>query len=384
VPVVTSILLVPFHPPGHTEPMRALGDRLWLLGHAVTEFAATDGGRWQLGGPIPPALLASADGATLFRHLFLGDIEAMTRDIVDAARACGADLIVTDVMMAGGGLAAELLGLPWASVCCSPAPELDAYRRFIPEHAVAAFASGPTLDALGLPGDDERNLLGRTSPWLHLIPSTPGFAGETSMPGTVALVGPLTPMPATPPRPVDPAGRPTVVVTASTAAPETLAGAAYRQDRYLTEVSAALGGLDVHGLVTHRSDGRDPANVDFLGFTPHDELFDRATAVVTHAGWGSVSRALVRGLPLVLVPVANDQHYIADRCAELGFGIALRPEQAKAAELRAAIQAVLTEPGYRAAVTEFAEQLRPRPPLVTAAELIGSLLSAPVASARKV
>jgi UDP:flavonoid glycosyltransferase YjiC (YdhE family) len=380
---MSSILLVPFHPPGHTEPMAALGGELRALGHTLSEFAESESGRWRLRGPIDPTLVASADGGTLFRRLFLGDVVDMARDIADLARACRADLIVSDVMMPGGGLAARLLGLPWVSLCCSPAPELDSYRRFIPPHAVAAFAAGPTLDALGLPDDDLRNLLGRTSPWLHLIPSTPSFAGYPQLPESVALVGPLAPLPTVSPA-AEPAGRPSVVVTASTAAAATLAGAAYRQDRYLAGVASALGGLDVTGLVTHGAGTiQAPANVRFVGYTPHDELFDQASAVITHAGWGAVSRALVRGLPLVLVPIANDQFYIADRCAELGLGIALRPERASATELRAAIQDVLWQPGYRAAATEFAAELRSAPPLATAGSLITSL-SAPAASlARK-
>ena len=374
---MSGILLVPFHPPGHAEPMAALGAQLRSAGHTVSEFAGAGLGsgssRWRLGGPVPPALLASADGGTLFRHLFLGDIGDMARDIADAARAYRADLIVTDVMMAGGGLAAQLLDLPWVSLCCSPVPELDAYRRFIPAHAVAAFAAKPTLDALGLPDDDDRNLLGRTSPWLHLIPTTPRFAGAARLPDPVALVGPLAPMPAAP-RASARAGTPTVVVTASTAAPPTLAAGSYRQDRYLAEATAALGDLDVVGLVTHAAGaGEPPANVRFLGYTHHDDLFDRADAVVTHAGWGTVSRALVRGLPLVLVPIANDQTYIAERCAELGLGIALPPERVTAAGLREAIRAVLEEPRYREASAGFAGELRSAPPLATAGSLIDSL-----------
>jgi UDP:flavonoid glycosyltransferase YjiC (YdhE family) len=377
-PAMSSILLAAFHPPGHTEPMAALGAQLRSGGHTITEFAQSESGRWRLGGPLPPALVSSADGGTLFRYLFLGDIEAMARDIADLARACRADLIVADVMMPGGGLAAEMLGLPWVSLCCSPVPELDAYRRFIPAHAEGAFAAGPTMDALGL-ADDGRNLLGRTSPALHLIPTTAHFAGFPRLPESVVLVGPLAPLP-TVPRPTTIGQSPTVVATASTAAASTLAGAAYRQDRYLAEVAAALGDLDVVGLVTHESEpGQAPANVQFLGRTPHDDLFDRAAAVVTHAGWGTVSRALVRGLPLVLVPIANDQSYIAERCADLGLGIALSPEHANAARLREAIRRVLTEPRFRDVAAGFAAQVRAAPPLVTAGSLI-TKLSTPIAS----
>src|SRR6266511_3672212 len=280
-------------------------------------------------------MYAAADGAALFRHLFLGDVVDMARDIVDVADACGAELIVADVMMPGGGLAAELAGLPWASVSCCPVPVLDAYRTFIPEHAVAAFAPGPTREALGLPAGDDRNLLGRVSGRLHLIPTTPHLAGFPELPAQVALVGPLAPLP--------------------------------------PEPREAPAGLDVAGLVTHDGTGRPPANVTFLGRVPHDELLDACTAVVTHAGWGTVSRALVRGLPLVLVPISGDQPYIAARCADLGLGIALAAESVTAAGIRDAVRAVIEEPRYRKAALELAAELRAIAPLATASSLISSL-----------
>jgi len=369
------VLLVPFPPAGHTEPMAALGTRLRGDGHRVTVFAESDTTRWHLHQPVPPQMYATADSATLYRYLFLGDVVAMARDIVDLAGACGAEVVVTDVMMPGGGLAAELAGLPWASLSCCPVPALDAYRAFLPEHAVAAFDPGSTREALGLPADD-RNLLGRTSGRLHLIPTTPAFAGPQDLPAHVALVGPFAPLPPVP-LPV-PSGPPVVVVTASTHATAALGGRAFVQDRYVAAAVEALGGLAVTGLVTRdpvsgTGCARPPANVRFLGPVPHEELFDRTTAVVTHAGWGTVSRALVRGLPLVLVPVSGDQPYIAARCAELGLGIALVAETVTPAELRDAVRAVVEEPRYRKATRELAAELRAMAPLATASSMITSM-----------
>jgi UDP:flavonoid glycosyltransferase YjiC (YdhE family) len=369
---MTRALLVPYPADGHARPMAALAARLRADGHLVGLFAESATTRWRRDRPLPPRMVATADAATLCRHLFLGDVADMTRDIVDRAEADGAELLVADVMMPGAGLAAELTGLPWVSLSCSPVPALDAYRTFIDEPVAAAFDPRSTREALGLPTDDDRNLLGRTSDRLHLIPTTATFAGDPPLPASVALVGPFAPLPAGA-RPAPPPGRPVVVVTASTHSLSTLGSRALVQDRYLAAAVEAMGHLDVTGLVTcDRVAGATPPNVRLLGAVGHDELFDRSTAVVTHGGWGTVSRALVRGRPLVLVPLCGDQPYIAARCADLGLGIALPAETVTPAALREAIHAVVVEPRFGKAAGELAAELRAMAPLATASALISS------------
>ncbi|MDX3749118.1 glycosyltransferase [Streptomyces sp. AK08-02] len=374
---MTRALLVPFPPAGHTEPMDALASRLREDGHDVTLFTESPHTRWGRDRPVPAELYAHGDAGALFRRLFLGDVVDMTLDIVELADACDAEVIVSDVMMPGGGLAAELARLPWASLSCSPLPVLDHHRTFLPEHVTAAFDPNSTREELGLPLDDERSLLGRTSDRLHLIPSTPRFAGYPALAPEVALVGPLTRVPPEVGRPGG-VGRPTVVISGSTHTLDSLGGRMFLQDRFLGAAVEALGGLEVTGLVTHAVDGsvpahvRVPANVRVLGPTPHEGLFDTADAVVTHAGWGTVSRALVRGLPLVLVPISGDQPYIAARCAELGLGVALEAETVTAEKLRSAVRAVTEEPRYRLAAAELAAELRAAAPLATAGSMISS------------
>lgn len=367
---MTSILLVPFHPPGHTEPMAALGGALRAAGHEITTFTEESATRWRHDAPIPPRMYAEAGSDALFRHVFLGDLVAMVHDIVDLAYESGAELIVADVMAAGGSLAAEHIGLPWVSLSFSPIPALDSYRTFLPPHAVGSFAPHAVLAQLGL-DDDGVSLLGRTSPRLHLIPTTPLFAGFPDLPAQVAMVGPFA---SVPPHREPPAGRRTIVVSSSTNEPITLGARALVQERYVAAAVQALGELDVDGLVTHATVASPPPNVRVLGRTPHEELLDRASAVVTHAGWGTVSRALVRGLPLVLVPIFADQPYIAARCADLGLGIALPAETVTAADLRDAVRAVVEEPRYRKAAQEIAAELRGMDPLASAADLITSSL----------
>jgi UDP:flavonoid glycosyltransferase YjiC (YdhE family) len=367
---MTRLLLVPFPPAGHTTPMAALAAQLRQDGHTVTMFAESSTTRWGIGRPISREMYASADGAALYRHMFCGDVADMTRDILDLARGCEAELIVADVMMPGGGLAAELASLPWASLSCAPLPALDSYRAFIPESAVACFGPRSVRESLGLPLDDDRNLLGRASEWLHLIPVTPRFAGFPELPAQVSLVGPFA-MPRQRPEPPaqPPTGRPAVAVTTSS---NEMAQLTWVEQRYLSAAVEALAGLEFTGLVAHDATGPMPGNVRFVGQMPHDALFDGCAAVVTHAGWGTVTRALLRGLPVVLVPFHADQPYIAARCAELGVGIAVSAQTVTASDLRDAIRAVVEEPGYRKAAQDLAAEFTDATPLATASSLITS------------
>jgi len=377
---MTSVLLVPYHPPGHAEPMAALSRALREQGHSVTVFSESEATRWRLDAPFPASMFAAGSGGAMFRHMLVGDVADMARDIADLASARSAEVIVADVMMPGGGLAAELAGLPWASLSCNPIPEPDPFVEHLPDEAVAAFAPRPTLESLGLPADDERNLLRRTSGQLHLVPTTQRFAGFPDVSEPVALVGPFVPVPR-PPVAV-PSGEPTVAVTTSSGTPAGMGRSAFVQDRYVNAAAEALGSLPVRGRVSSQPTGPAPANVQFVGRVPIDELYHGCAAVVTHCGWGTVSHALVRGLPLVLVlafgsdqvPLyAYSQPYIAQRCVELGVGVAVPGESVTAADLRAAVEVVLAEPAYREAAGKFAAEVRALAPLPTASSMIASL-----------
>lgn len=119
----------------------------------------------------------------------------------------------------------------------------------------------------------------------------------------------------------------------------------------LGRIVAALGALEVRGLVTlgpaMAGESFDlPGNVVAVPSAPHARVFPHAAAVVTHAGHGTVMRALVHGLPLLCLPMGRDQDDNAARVVARGAGLRLRPS-AGPRRIAAAIRRLLDEPGFR-------------------------------------
>ena len=173
-------------------------------------------------------------------------------------------------------------------------------------------------------------------------------------PARLRYVGPVLEQPAwtnawTSPWPPDDQ-RPLVVVSMSTTF--------MRQERTLRRCIDAVAAMPVRALVTV-GPALDPSafhrtgNVVIARSAPHDQVFRHASAVVTHAGMGTVMRALAHGLPLVCMPQGRDQNDVAARVRWHGAGLRVRPS-ASAASIRAALRRVLRQPSFR----EAAERLR--------------------------
>jgi sterol 3beta-glucosyltransferase len=54
---------------------------------------------------------------------------------------------------------------------------------------------------------------------------------------------------------------------------------------------------------------------------PHSWLFPRVTAVMHHGGAGTTAEGLRAGVPSIILPVAADQYFWAERLARLGVGL---------------------------------------------------------------
>jgi MGT family glycosyltransferase len=125
------------------------------------------------------------------------------------------------------------------------------------------------------------------------------------------------------------------------------------QERALGCAIDGLSRVDARVLVT-TGPAIDPAsfqpgaNTTVVRSAPHAQLFAEAAVVVTHAGMGTVTRALAAGVPLLCIPMGRDQHDVAARVVYPGAGLRLRPS-AKPEAIRAAVERLIREPSFRAA-----------------------------------
>jgi UDP:flavonoid glycosyltransferase YjiC (YdhE family) len=133
------------------------------------------------------------------------------------------------------------------------------------------------------------------------------------------------------------------------------------QERVLARVIEALGPLDARVLVTS-GPAIDPASLPSAANTavvrsaPHARLFEEAAVVVTHAGMGTVTRALACGVPLLCLPMGRDQHDVAARVVHAGAGVRLRPG-ARRRSIRAAAERVMREPRFRAGAQKLGSRM---------------------------
>lgn len=95
------------------------------------------------------------------------------------------------------------------------------------------------------------------------------------------------------------------------------------QSGLLRRITRALASLPVRGVVT-TGPSIDPAevpaapNVAVVRSLPHSVIFPQADLVVTHAGHGTLIKAIASGVPTLCIPLGRDQHDNAARAARHG------------------------------------------------------------------
>jgi MGT family glycosyltransferase len=135
-----------------------------------------------------------------------------------------------------------------------------------------------------------------------------------------------------------------------------------QQAELLGRIARALATLPVRALVT-TGPAVDPvevpsaSNVVVVRTAAHSEVLLQAALVITHAGHGTLIKAIAAGVPALCLPLGRDQPDNAARAARHGVALVLSTKADEAA-IADAVRRMLDEPSYRAAVSALSVRVQ--------------------------
>jgi zeaxanthin glucosyltransferase len=376
---------------GHLNPMTTLGHELQQRGHRVTLFGIPDARSktlaaglefWAIGEAEFPAGSSSASFAklgelsglaalkytiTLFQQLTI----MLLREAPQAIESAGIEVLLVDQTSFGGSTVADFLKLPFISVASalmlnretgippintswsySPAWWAQLRNRF--GYRLLSRITQPIVKTVAqyrqewklpphLEPNDTYSKLAQISqqtaefefPRQHL-PQCFHFTGPYSCPDSR-----------------EPASFPFEQLTGQPLIYASMGTIQNQLSGIFEKIAQACVGLDAQ-LVIALGGGSDPASLSDLpgsplvvGYAPQLELLQKATLTITHAGMNTALESLSNGVPMVAIPIANDQPGVAARIAWTGTGEAIELTKLTSSRLQAAVKRVLTEDSYK-------------------------------------
>ncbi len=302
---------------------------------------------------------------------------AICRDGPDAVQKAGVDALLVDQMEPAGGSVAELLGLPFVTVCNALVlnREPDVPPPFTP-WAYRSTGWARLRNRLGWAISDRltrpitRTLEEFRSKWnlpiyrnqANYFSSLAQISQQTAefdfprknLPSYFHYVGPLR---NSSPRPnpfpwerLD--GRPLVYASLGTLQS--------RKEHIFRCFAEACQNFDVQLVIAHLGGLSEDAVRSFPGsplavyYAPQTQVLKRACLTLTHAGLNTVLDSLSQGVPVVAVPITYEQPAIAARLRWSGTGLSVPLNQLNTARIHQAVRTILQSNSFK----ESAERLR--------------------------
>jgi len=123
------------------------------------------------------------------------------------------------------------------------------------------------------------------------------------------------------------------------------------QKQVIQNCIQALGKLNVRGLVTlgpamENEKFSVPDNVKIIAGASHAQIFPHIDCLITHAGHGTVMRALSNGVPMLCMPMGRDQGDNAAKVVFHGVGIKISPKS-DANKISSAVKKIMDNMDYK-------------------------------------
>ena len=377
---------------GHLNPMTTLGRELAGRGHRVTVIARPDAEVKSRAAGLDFAAIGEREypkGSLAAASAHLGSLTALAalrftigmlrqsaevslRDTPEVIRSRRIEGLLVDQLTPAPCSVAEVLGIPFVHACNALALNLspDSPPGVLPwnyrpgalgrlrnhlGNVLLSIASAPVTGTLNV--YRRRHGLPPKRPWgrpnyLAAVAQQPGFFDFPSSyqqprffhtgPWHTAGAAPQVPFPW---EQLD--GRPLIYASLGTLQNRIL-------DHFVT-IAEAVADLDAQLVISLGSADQDPSALQarcpgrhiMVPIAPQLALLQKASLVITHAGLNTTLESLAQGLPLVAIPITNDQPGVAARIQWLGVGVTVPPSRLTTETLRSALRTVLSDPGYR-------------------------------------
>jgi len=383
--------------------MIALGRALLARGHDVSlqtwmrwrEHVEAEGMRFL---PAPEYRVFPTGSEPL--DFYEAVVEA-TRDTLPAVHELSPEVVVADILTLAPALAAELAGVPLATLIPHVYPDAgDGFPvysigarlprtpvgRALWRAAQTPVAKGrergrnelnETRAVLGLPALSHPH--GGISRALALVGTLPQLEYPRSWPPWAHVVGPLMWEPPAAEVAVPHGSAPLVLVAPSTA-----------HDPDLALLRASLEGLaelPVRVLATYngrlpRTPLKVPANTTVVEWLSYSRTMPRCDVVVCHAGHGTLVRALTSGVPVLACPAVGDMSENAARLDWAGAGVRIPPRLLGPRSVRLGLERILGDERIAARAREMAAWAAGHDSGRAAAELLEEMLPSPASPSR--
>lgn len=381
---------------GHLNPMCTLGRELQRRNHRVTLFNVPDvqSKVTKVGldfctvgeAEFPPGKIEqnyqqlgemSGLAALKFTVRWLTkDVTMLFREVPAAMRASGVEALIIDQVTSGGGTIADYLDLPFVTVCNALLINLEAGipPYFTPwQYSNSPWArwrnragnfflnriSQPIRDRIveqrhqwQLPPYASKNDRYSKLAQICQLPAEFDFP-RVELPANFHYTGPLQD-----PSGLEPVSFPGISFPFDqlTGQPLIYASLGTLQNRKWEIFEAIAEGcldLDAQLVISLGNPNSEELDLNLPGspivvpYAPHQQLIEKASLVITHAGMNTTLGALSSGVPLVAIPITNEQPGIAARIVWTGTGEVVSLSKLSQNSLRKAIEQVLTQSSYK-------------------------------------
>lgn len=400
--------------PGHLNPMMAIGGELKRRGHRVTQIQILDAEAQTLAAGLEFLQIGENEfpkGVLKNKFAKLGKLSGLAavrytvelikqggtivlRDAPKAIQEAGIEALLVDQVSAEGATVAEYLGLPFITICnalilnqepgippfVTPWVQNKAWWSLLRNsiaYSILEVISQPIRSLVNdyrkewnLPPYKEVNDVFSRLAQISQQPKEFEFP-RTQLPKSFYFTSPFS----------DPASRvsidfPNNELTGKPLIYASMGTLQNQRQEIFSTIAEACVRLDCQLVISLGGSAKPeslpnlPGSPLVVEYAPQLELLQKATLTITHAGMNTVLESLSYGVPMVAIPITNDQPGVGARLTWTGAGEVVSLSSLSVPRLRSAVQKVLTQESYKNNASRLQEAIRMGGGVSRAADII--------------